>query len=269
MRVKPSLPSLLADLGEERRAVRSLVADLGCEAWARPSSPGWTVRDQIAHLAYYDDIAIVAITDPDEFATLKEKALADTDAFERAHLRSVPAYGQPTLIAWDRAAAAFDLVAGYAPPAARVPWFGPDMSVLSMVTARLMETWAHGQDIADALGVSRAATERLRHVAGLAVRARAQGYAVRGLALPEHPVRVELSGPGGDVWAFGPDDAPSTVRGPAEDFCLVQTRRRHVDDTALQCRGDAAREWMEIGQAFAGPPGPDPARVRVSRSGVR
>jgi uncharacterized protein (TIGR03084 family) len=143
------------------------------------------------------------------------------------------------------------------------------MSVLSMVTARLMETWAHGQDVADALGVSRASSDRLRHVAGLAVRARGQGYAVRGLAVPELPVRVELSGPRGESWTFGPDDAASTVRGPAEDLCLVLTRRRHVDDSALECRGDAAREWMEIGQVFAGPPGPDPARVRVSRSGVR
>jgi uncharacterized protein (TIGR03084 family) len=269
MRVKPSLPSLLADLREERRAVRSLIADMGCEPWARPSSPGWTIRDQIAHLAYYDDVATVAITDSDEFAVLKEKALADTAAFERAHLRGVPADGQPTLIAWDRAAAAFDFVAARVPPAARVPWFGPDMSVLSLVTARLMETWAHGRDVAGALRASCAPTERLRHVAGLAVRARAQGYAVRGLAVPEHPVRVELSGPGGEAWTFGPDDAASTVRGTAEDFCLVLTRRRHVDDSALDCQGDAAREWMEIGQVFAGPPGPDPARVHGSRSGVR
>jgi uncharacterized protein (TIGR03084 family) len=60
---------------------------------------------------------------------------------------------------------------------------------------------------------------------------------------------------GADTWTWGDPSAANTVRGPALDFCLVVTQRRHVDDTALDVQGDAAREWISIAQAFAGPPG--------------
>ena len=66
-------------------------------------------------------------------------------------------------------------------PGRSCPWFGPPMSAASMATARLMETWAHGQDVADALGVDRQPTDRLRHVAHIGVRARDYAYHVNGL----------------------------------------------------------------------------------------
>ena len=56
--------------------------------------------------------------------------------------------------------------------------------------------------------------------------------------------------------ATGRGDAGGSVSGPALDFCLVVTQRRNLADTDLVIRGDAAKEWMEIAQAFAGPPGP-------------
>ena len=63
------------------------------------------------------------------------------------------------MLAWFDAARA-DLLVTFAEldPRARLPWFGPAMSAESALTARLMETWAHTQDIADALGVSREPT---------------------------------------------------------------------------------------------------------------
>jgi uncharacterized protein (TIGR03084 family) len=142
------------------------------------------------------------------------------------------------------------------------------MSVLGMVTGRLMETWAQGQDVADGLGVSRTPSDRLRHVATLAVRAQDRGYAVRGLIPPAQGVPVELRAPECGLWAFRHVGATATVSGPAEDFCLAATRRRHADVTDPRCQRDAAREWMEIGQAYAGPPGPDPVRL-VARMGTR
>jgi len=136
-----------------------------------------------------------------------------------------------------------------------VPWYGPPMSAASKITARLMETWAHGQDVADALGRTRVATDRLRHVAHIGVGARPFSYAINGRELPADPVRVELIGPSGDQWTWGDPDAANVVRGSALDFCLVITQRRHRDDTDVVAEGPLADEWLAIGQAFAGPPG--------------
>ena len=132
------------------------------------------------------------------------------------------------------------------------------MSARSFVTARLMEAWAHGQDVADALDVSRPASDRLRHVAHLGVIARGWSYTTRGLTPPTGEVRVELSGPHGEQWTWGDADVADRVRGTALDFCLVVTRRRHAADTPLQTEGPLAAEWMAIAQAFAGPPRADP-----------
>ena len=139
-------------------------------------------------------------------------------------------------------------------PATRVPWYGPAMGARSFITARLMETWAHGQDVADALGVVRRPTARLRHVAHIGVRARPFSYLINNMTMPDTDVAVHLTGPEGDSWDWG-DAAAShgnVVAGPALDFCLVVTQRRNIADTHLDVVGDAAAEWMGIAQAFAG-----------------
>jgi uncharacterized protein (TIGR03084 family) len=128
------------------------------------------------------------------------------------------------------------------------------MSVASFATARVMETWAHGQDVADALGVVRAPTMRLRHVAEIGVRARPFAYVSRGRDVPDRGVRVELDAPDGTTWAWGPDDAADRITGDALDWCLVATQRRNPVDTTLVVTGDVATEWIGIVQAFAGPP---------------
>ncbi len=162
------------------------------------------------------------------------------------------------LLAWWRLARARLLAAAeVADPNARVPWFGPPMGVRSFLSARVMETWAHGQDIADTFGIERQPTDRLRHVAHLGVGARAFSYVLRGREVRGEPVRVELEAPTGGIWEWGESRATNSVTGPALDFCLVVTRRRHRSATRLVTVGDAASEWMEIAQAFAGPPGPD------------
>jgi uncharacterized protein (TIGR03084 family) len=141
------------------------------------------------------------------------------------------------------------------------------MSKRSFLTARLMEAWAHGQDVVEAAGAERPPTDRLRHVAQLGVITRGWSYKNRGLEPPDGQVRVELAAPSGDVWTWGDADGSITgddlVSGPAEDFCLVVTQRRHVDDTRLAVRGPLAREWMECAQAFAGPATTGPAARRM------
>ena len=141
------------------------------------------------------------------------------------------------------------------PDGTKLPWYGPPMSAASMATARLMETWAHGNDVADALGARREPTARLRHVAHIGVRTRDFAYLVRQEPPPTEPFRVELTGPDGEVWTWGPADAAQRVTGPALDFCLLATQRVHRADTALVATGPDADQWLDIAQAFAGPPG--------------
>jgi uncharacterized protein (TIGR03084 family) len=137
----------------------------------------------------------------------------------------------------------------------KLPWFGPPMSAASMATARLMETWAHGLDVADALGVTRPATARLRSIAHIGVRTRDFAFTVHGLPVPSEPFRVELTAPDGSTWSWGPDDAAQRVTGAAEDFCMLVTQRRPRAQLDVTAAGDDAATWLTIAQAFAGPPG--------------
>jgi uncharacterized protein (TIGR03084 family) len=254
------MAELLTDFRAETGSFEELLLPLRPEDWeSRTPAEGWAVRDQVSHLAWFDDAAALAVTDPDAYrASLAGFGSVDDLVAESRRLTP----GE--LHAWFRTARAHSIeVFSTLAPRARVDWFGPAMSGASFVTARLMETWAHGQDVADALGVVRVPTDRLRHVAMLGFRARPYSFAVRGLPVPAEPVRVELAMPGGGTWSAGPEDADAVVRGPVLDFCLVVTQRAHLSDTALDLTGEPARAWMEIAQAFAGPPG----KGRAPRSG--
>lgn len=255
--VVPQAGSLVEDLVAEHAVLDGLVGGLGDAEWdlATPAE-GWAVRDQVSHLAFFDDVATTAMTAPERFATDAARLLGSGDPMHE-HLergRSVPAAA--VLEWWRSSRAAMVDAAGRLDPDQRVPWFGPSMSPRSFLSARLMETWAHGQDVADALGVGVAPTSRLRHIAHLGVRARPFSYAVRGFDVPAGDIRVELDGPEGDRWVWGDAGASQSVRGPALDFCLVVTQRRHPDATALVAFGADAARWLSIAQAFAGPPGP-------------
>ena len=251
------MAALAADLAAESAVTRALVADLDESRWRTPTpAVGWDIADQIGHLAYFDEVAVRSAVHPDEFrAELAAQAAEGMDA-DTIAARYRDRTGAQLLAWFDRARA--DLLETFVKldPRQRLPWFGPPMSAASSLTARLMETWAHTQDIADALGATRGPTARLRHVAHIGVGARAFSYAVRGQAPPDTPVRVELTAPDGTLWIWGPDDAGHRVTGTALDFCLLVTQRRHRDDLALTVHGPAAHEWMAIAQAFAGPPGP-------------
>lgn len=256
-----SLDEVRADLEAECESLDALVAGLDTPGWNTPTpAEGWTVKDQISHLASVDEWATLAAGDPEGFITwMTTLPAADPDAIvnrpvEQARHRS----GADVLAWWRQARAGLADALERADPSARAPWFGPPMALPTLLTARLMETWAHGEDVAEALGVERLPTVRLRHIAHLGVRTRGYAYASRGLPLPPVDVRVELTGPGGETWTWGDETAADRVRGPAVDFCRVVTRRRQVSDTALAAEGDAAAEWLSIAQAFAGAAGKDP-----------
>jgi uncharacterized protein (TIGR03084 family) len=250
------LALIRADLAAEQRALDEIVAKLDAASWDAPTpAEPWTVRDQISHLAFFDELATSAATSGDQFLARMSGVAQDVEAFMNEPLERGRAMGHREVLEWWRRARAemldaFETLA----PASRIPWYGPPMSPASFVTARLMETWAHGQDVVDALGVRRTPTRRLRHVAHIGVRARPFSYSTRGLPLPDEPVAVELRGPDDERWVWE-EGAQQVVRGDALDFCLVVTQRRHVDDTTLEVVGEQAREWMSIAQAYAGPPG--------------
>jgi uncharacterized protein (TIGR03084 family) len=103
--------------------------------------------------------------------------------------------------------------------------------------------------------VRRRYTDRLGHLVAFAVRTWDFGYQARGLATPEVELRFEMTAPSGTVWQFGPADAPQRITGPAADFCLLVTRRRHRDDLALRASGADADAWLDIAQAYRGPAG--------------
>ncbi|MEV6956227.1 TIGR03084 family metal-binding protein [Streptomyces sp. NPDC051183] len=255
----PSAVAVFADLREEGQELDSLVRELPGPSWARPTpASGWTVAHQIAHLHWTDRAALLSLTDAPGFAGMVQEALAAPDTFVDEGAEEGAALAPAELLArWQAGRTALDEALAAASPDTRFPWYGPPMKAASMASARLMETWAHGQDVADALGVRRTPTQRLRHVARIGVRARDYAYAVRGLPAPAGEFRVELTAPdGAGLWAYGPEDAVQRVTGPALDFCLLVTQRAHRADLALTATGADADRWLDIAQAFAGPAGP-------------
>ncbi|MEK9521485.1 TIGR03084 family metal-binding protein [Streptomyces sp. NPDC087908] len=249
---------VLDDLREESEALDVLVGEVSEERWSAPTpAVGWTVAHQIAHLAWTDRAALLAVTDPDGFAAEVAKALAAPERFVDDGAEEAAKLPPGELLAhWREGRELLQEALRAVPVGGRFPWYGPPMSAPAMATARLMETWAHGQDVADALGIVRTPTDRLRHVAWIGHRARGYAYLVRGLPVPVEPVRVELVSPRGESWVFGPEGAAQTVTGPALDFCLLVTQRVHRDDTSLVAVGADAEQWLGIAQAFAGPAGP-------------
>jgi uncharacterized protein (TIGR03084 family) len=252
------LDDLCRDLDAESAELLALVRPLSESQW-RTDTPaaGWTIVDQLTHLAFFDQAATLAAVDPDRFSLEVAAQLATGMDFpDRIAAQYRELTGGQVLGWFERARAELLARAATLDPADRVPWYGPPMSVASLLTARLMETWAHGQDVADALHVRPQPTARLRHVAHLGIGARPFSYRVRGIEPPSAPIRVELDAPDGSVWTWGPTDASDRVTGDAFEFCRVVTQRQHLADTSVRVVGDAAAGWMQIAQAFAGAPGP-------------
>ncbi|MHB1487337.1 MAG: TIGR03084 family metal-binding protein [Acidimicrobiales bacterium] len=257
------MKAICADLADEHQALEAVLGHAARADWDRPTpAEGWAVRDQISHLAFFDAAAVRAVRHPEDFVAESEAVLADPGAADLmgAHLAKGRAMEPDELLEWWRGGRV-EMIEAFSglDPKARIAWYGPSMGALSFATARLMETWAHGQDVADALGAAHPASARLRHVAHIGVRTMAFSYALRGLEVPRVGIRVDLEPPpaaGVDApWVWG-EGGTESVSGPALDFCLVVTQRRHLADVNLDIQGDEAARWMSIAQAFAGPPGP-------------
>jgi uncharacterized protein (TIGR03084 family) len=251
------LRSVLDELSAECDELDAIVSGIGEMDWFEDTpAPGWTIATQIAHLAWTDDAAHLAITDPPAFQAELQNALADIEhfvdngAFERSE--QAP---EEILKGWRAGRARLRDALLSVPDGTKIAWFGPPMSAPSMATARLMETFAHGQDIRDTLGVAREPSPRLRSIAHIGVRTRDFAFLINDKPVPSEEFRIELTAPDGSLWTWGPEDASQRVSGPALDFCLRVTQRRYRADLQLVATGADADAWLDIAQAFAGPPG--------------
>jgi uncharacterized protein (TIGR03084 family) len=261
--------ALINDLRDECDELYTFVLHIPEADWRKPTAFWrWTTFDQILHLHQVDRFALASVTDPPAFAAMRNasheaaragvelSALARTEFGHLSKAKVLSLWREQYLELCERLAArgAKD----------RVSWFGPDMGVASMIAARQMEVWAHGQDVYDLLNARRAPTSRLRNICDLGVRTYGWTFANRGLERPGPPPEVTLTAPSGEDWRWN-EAAPGRVAGPAEDFALVVTQRRSPHDTALVCEGSAAALWMAMAQCFAGPPadGPKPGERRT------
>jgi uncharacterized protein (TIGR03084 family) len=251
------LDELLDDLRAESDRLWNVVSGLDDDGWITPTpATGWTVATQIAHLLWTDEVAVVAATDKDAWDALVRQAVEDPTGYVDAAAHEIARLSPEEMLArWGAVREALPQALREYPAGERMPWFGPPMSPASMATARFMETWAHGLDVYEALGIESEPTDRIRNVAHLGVRTRNFAFAVHELDPPAEEFRVELTAPSGETWAWGPEDAAQRVTGSAYDFCRLVTQRIHREDTDLVATGEDADAWLAIAQAFAGPPG--------------
>ncbi len=258
------MKKLCRELAREYEVLDDIVKDLSDSEWeSKTPFYDWTIHDEICHIAYFDDKARLAATDPDGFNIDMEKIFEGIISYEdffKKTLKMLKKLSPKELMTYwiskrTKMIGSLEILG----QTDKIPWYGPPMNAKSFVIARIMETWAHGQDIADTVKYRRKPTDRLKHIAQLGVKTFGWSYVNRQLEKPSQKVWVELKGPSNETWIWNEDQRENSVIGSAEDFCLVVTQRRHIDDTNLKTKGDIAREWMLIAQAFAGPPemGPD------------
>lgn len=248
------------DFREESRALHALLAPLDADRLDAPTQfKGWSINDVIQHLTVWNQMARLQIEDEStldrHFHTLLEME-ADLRKFETAFLEDLR--GLELLASWQDGFEATADTFITADPRQRLKWVGPTMSARSSITARLMETWAHGQEIYDELGVERQNTDRIRGIVVLGVNTYRWTYMARGTQPPGDMPRLELTAPSGDIWTFG-DSESDRISGRAEEFCQVVTQTRNIADTSLSVEGEVATDWMVKAQCFAGPAVEPPA----------
>ncbi len=244
------------DLEGETRALASVVENLSEQQWRAPTvADGWDSHETVLHLGAADWFAHLTLTDPERFAQAHRRLSSGEVALNDLVGPDVRALSGSDLWRWflEVRAGMVDALRRLNPKD-RIAWIGPEIGARSMATGRLTETWTHAQDLADTFGVPYPQTDRLRNIVHLGVVTREFSYLNRGLTPPTEPVRVELTGPGGDLWTWGPPEAAHRVLGAAYEFCKVLTRRQPVAASALDAEGALAAEWMEIAQPWIEPP---------------
>jgi uncharacterized protein (TIGR03084 family) len=261
------------DFRGESEALYALIADLGpADLDAATGFKGWTINDIVRHLHFWNRAADLSLTDEVGFLQLAGEAMRGLEkvgirAREAALLGELS--GPALLQAWRARYADMGARWSALDPKQRVKWVGPDMSVRSSITARHMETWAHGLAVFDLLGVEREEHDRIRNIVVLGVNTFGWTHKVHGVETPASMPRLRLRSPSGAIWEFGEPSADECIEGSAVEFCQVVTQTRNVADTSLAVKGPVATRWMSIAQCFAGPPERPPAPGARHRAGAR
>ena len=244
------------DFRDESDALFALLRDLPDDDWERPTQfKGWTCNDVIGHLHIFNHAARVTLRGADELKAFFGQIMAGRSqgdtlvAYTRRWLDG--AQGRELLTLWRDLYAELAQIYANEDPARRVAWGGPDMSVRSCISARQMETWAHGQAMFDLLGVTRAEGERLKNVATIGVNTLGWTFINRKLPAPSVRPYVRLTSPAGATWEWNQPQTAEAVVGSAFDFCAVVTQTRNIADTRLEVSGEVARQWMSVAPCFA------------------
>lgn len=254
--VAPLTP--IAALTAECDALDEMLTGLGPQDWNRQTpAPGWTISHQVAHLAATFALAGLAAEDA---AAFKARLAGLSQQFDTS-VRQVmqPYLDEPPIVLMQR----WQAERAYASTALAsvaedqlVPWLVNPLPAGVLAMAGMMEVFAHGQDVADTLGLRPERTDRIRFLVEFAVRTWTFGYLAREEPVPQTEFRFELASPSGQLWQLGPADATNTISGSAADFCLLVTRRRHRADLDLIATGEQADHWLDIAQCYRGPAGP-------------
>jgi uncharacterized protein (TIGR03084 family) len=244
-------------LAQQQAELSGLLKPLRNDEWSRPSRcEGWSVADVVLHLAQTNEMAIGSAQGrfTEALATLTTGVESAGNVDDGADLMVRHERGMPItqlFDRWQRGADALVASLEEADPHERVDWVAGQLTVRTLSTTRLAETWIHTGDVADALDVTLVPGERLRHVARLAWRTLPYAFARAGRALTG-PVAFELSGPSGGDWTFVPDEDPlTTIRGDGVELCLVAARRIDPEHTGLEGEGPDAAGVLELVRTYA------------------
>lgn len=247
------------DLRAEARELHGFLQTLTAGDWERPTAfMQWTPWDVVAHLHYFDRCSLLALEGREAFNAKRDELIRSVREGRTNAEIARDEFGDLSpaklLSRWIETCDDMAMRLGESDPKRRLPWFGPDMGVRMFTTARLMEVWAHGQEIYDLMKTRRAPTDRIKNVAVIGVKTFGWTFVNRGLEVPGPPPWVRLVAPSGAIWEWNEPSETERITGDALDFCHVVTQGRNVADTSLEVVGAIANRWMSIAQCFAGGP---------------
>lgn len=255
-----------ADFREEAEVLAAVMANLTDADFARETLfKGWSIGDVVGHLHMFDIAAELSLKDEAAYGAFLSpviKAMGEGRSMidaQNVWLAETGLAGCALRDAWAAQSVATAEAYADVDPKKRLKWAGPDMSARSMITARQMETWAHGQEIFDVLGQDRTEADRVKNICHLGVTTYGWTFAVRRMKAPEPVPFVRLTAPSGEVWTWNEVDEANMVSGSATGFAQTVAQTRNVADTDIETTGEAARMWMKNAQCFAGAPNDPPA----------
>jgi len=225
---------IIDDLLAEDDRLDEILSSLDDDQWRSPSlAPGWSIADVILHLAQTDEAVVASAAMGD---TSLWRAGGDTvDGLMETMVREERAEPATIYARWRAARRSAVEALRAADPSVHLRWAAAPLRPATLATTRIAEHWAHGLDVTEPLGIDFPDTDRLRHIAWLGHGTLPYAFGLAGLE--PQPIRCELTGPSGDVWTFGPDDAASRIVGSAGEFCRVGAQRLAPFATNLVATG--------------------------------